>query len=315
MSGNHSRRISRRRLLAGVLGTLGLAAAATAVTLPANASAPPPPSGWTQVFVDDFEGPAGAKADTANWQYATGTGYPGGPADWGTGEIERMTDSTDNVSLDGDGNLRITPRRDGAGNWTSGRIETNRTDFQPPAGGKLRVEGRIRTPDVNGDAARGYWPAFWMLGAPYRGNYQNWPGVGELDIMENTQGQNTVFGTMHCGTSPGGPCNENSGIGSTTTCPGTACNAGFHTYALEWDRSAATEEIRFSVDGTTYHTVKESQVDTTTWKNATDHGFFLILNVAMGGAFPNAFGGGPDAGTQPGRPMVVDYVRVLQSAS
>ncbi|GAP51071.1 secreted glucosidase [Streptomyces azureus] len=154
-----------------------------------------------------------------------------------------------------------------------------------------------------------------MLGAPYRGNYQNWPVVGELDIMENTQGQNTVFGTMHCGTSPGGPCNENSGIGGTTTCPGTACNAGFHTYALEWDRSAATEEIRFSVDGTAYHTVKECQVDATTWKNATDHGFFLILNVAMGGAFPNAFGGGPDAATQPGRPMVVDHVRVLESVS
>jgi beta-glucanase (GH16 family) len=153
-----------------------------------------------------------------------------------------------------------------------------------------------------------------MLGAPYRGNYQNWPSVGELDIMENTQGQNTVFGTMHCGTSPGGPCNENSGIGGTTTCPGAACNAGFHTYALEWDRSTATEEIRFLVDGTVYHTVKESQVDATTWKNATDHGFFLILNVAMGGAFPDAFGGGPDAATQPGRPMLVDYVRVLQSA-
>jgi hypothetical protein len=33
----------------------------------------------------------------------------------------------------------------------------------------------------------------------------------------------------------------------------------------------------------------------------------------MGGGFPDAFGGGLDNDTQPGHPMVVDYVQVLQS--
>ncbi|MFI9340819.1 glycoside hydrolase family 16 protein [Streptomyces sp. NPDC052773] len=313
-SGIPHRRRPLRRALTAVAGVLGLAAAAATVTAPsATAAAPPPPSGWTQVFVDDFEGAAGSGVNTANWQYATGTGYPGGPANWGTGEIETMTSSRDNVSLDGNGNLRITPRRDASGRWTSGRIETNRTDFQPPANGKLRVEARIQVPNVTGAAAKGYWPAFWMLGAPYRGNYWNWPAVGELDIMENTQGLNTVWATMHCGTSPGGPCNETSGIGGSTTCPGTTCQAGFHTYRMEWDRSTSVEEIRFYVDGVNYHTVRENQVDATTWSNATDHGFFIILNVAMGGGFPDAFGGGPDAGTVPGHSMVVDYVQVLSS--
>ncbi|MBM7087573.1 glycoside hydrolase family 16 protein [Streptomyces sp. NPDC014603] len=303
-----------RRALVAVVSTLGLAAAAaTAATPSASASAPPPPSGWNQVFLDDFDGPAGSGVNTSNWRYSTGTGYPGGPANWGTGEIETMTSSTQNVSLDGNGNLRITPRRDAAGNWTSGRIETNRADFQPPAGGKLRVESRIQVPNVTGAAAKGYWPAFWMLGAPYRGNWWNWPSVGELDIMENTQGMNTVFATMHCGTAPGGPCNENSGIGSSTTCQGTTCQAGFHTYRLEWDRSTSVEEIRFYLDDRHFHTVRANQVDATTWANATNHGYFIILNVAMGGGFPDAFGGGPDAGTQPGHPMVVDYVQVLSS--
>lgn len=312
--GIHRGRRPLRRALVAVLGTLGLAAAAAVVAVPsANASAPAPPAGWTQVFLDDFNGAAGSGVNTSNWQYATGTGYPGGPANWGTGEIETMTNSTSNVSLDGNGNLRITPRRGAAGNWTSGRIETNRTDFQPPAGGKLRVEARIQVPNVTGAAAKGYWPAFWMLGAPYRGNYWNWPSVGELDIMENTQGLNTIWATMHCGTSPGGPCNENSGIGSTTSCSGTTCQGGFHTYRMEWDRSTSPEEIRFYLDGTNFHTVRANQVDATTWANATDHGFFIILNVAMGGAFPAAFGGGPDSGTQPGHPMVVDYVQVLSA--
>ncbi|MEV7072148.1 glycoside hydrolase family 16 protein [Streptomyces sp. NPDC091972] len=304
----------RRRALVAVLSTLGLAAAlATAATLPADASAPTPPSGWSQVFLDDFNGPAGTGVSTSNWQYATGTSYPGGPANWGTGEVERMTNSTSNVALDGNGNLRITPLRDAAGNWTSGRIETNRTDFQPPSGGKLRVEARIQMPNVTGTAAEGYWPAFWMLGAPYRGNYQNWPSVGELDIMENVQGLNRVWATMHCGTNPGGPCNETSGIGNNVPCPGASCQSAFHTYSMEWDRSVSPETIRFFVDGTQFHSVNAGQMDATTWANATNHGFFIILNVAMGGAFPDAFGGGLDSGTQSGVPMVVDYVQVLSA--
>ncbi|WP_189772080.1 glycoside hydrolase family 16 protein [Streptomyces tauricus] len=309
-SGTPSRPGRIRRSVIALVGVLSLAAAGASA---AQADAPTPPSGWTQVFVDDFNGAAGTGVNTANWQYATGHGYPGGPANWGTGEIENMTSSTNNVALDGAGNLRITPRRDASGNWTSGRIETNRTDFQPPAGGKLRVQSRIQMPNVTGAAARGYWPAFWMLGAPYRGNYQNWPSVGELDIMENVQGLNTVWSTMHCGTNPGGPCNETTGIGGSIACPGTTCQAGFHTYGLEWDRSTSVEEIRFYVDGVNYHTVRANQVDTTTWANATNHGYFIILNVAMGGGFVDAFGGGPDGATVPGNPMVVDYVQVLTS--
>jgi hypothetical protein len=312
---DHRRWRSFRRALIAVLATIGLAAAAaTTATLPASASAPGVPSGWSQVFLDDFNGTAGTGVSTSNWQYDTGTSYPGGPANWGTGEVETMTSSTTNVALDGSGNLKITPVRDASGNWTSGRIETTRTDFQPPAGGKLRVEARIQMPNVTGNAALGYWPAFWMLGAPYRGNYQNWPGVGELDIMENVQGLNTVWATMHCGTSPGGPCNETTGIGNSTACPNTTCQSGFHTYTMEWDRSVSPEAIRFYVDGVNYQTVTASQVDATTWANATNHGFFVILNVAMGGGFPAAFGGGPTSATESGHPMVVDYVQVLQAS-
>ncbi|MFM9580839.1 glycoside hydrolase family 16 protein [Streptomyces caniscabiei] len=304
----------RRPLRRAFLAVATALALATAWATTAQGAAPTPPAGWTQVFVDDFNGAADTGVSTSNWQYATGTSYPGGPANWGTGEVETMTNSTSNVSLDGNGNLRITPIRDAAGRWTSGRIETNRTDFQPPAGGKLRVESRLQMPNVTGTAAEGYWPAFWMLGAPYRGNYQNWPSVGELDIMENVQGRNQVWATMHCGTNPGGPCNETTGIGNSTACPGTTCQSGFHTYTMEWDRSVTPETIRFSVDGTQFHSVNASQVDATTWTNATNHGFFVILNVAMGGAFPDAFGGGLDGDTRSGVPMVVDYVQVLSAA-
>jgi hypothetical protein len=47
----------------------------------------------------------------------------------------------------------------------------------------------------------------------------------------------------------------------------------------------------------------------------TSHaGYFLLLNVAMGGAFPNGVAGSgtPTAATIPGRPMLVDYVAVYR---
>jgi hypothetical protein len=48
--------------------------------------------------------------------------------------------------------------------------------------------------------------------------------------------------------------------------------------------------------------------------NATNHGFFLILNVAIGGVFTDNFGGGPTAATKSGVPMLVDRVAVFTSA-
>jgi len=59
---------------------------------------------------------------------------PGGAANWGTGEVESMTSDPANVSLDGAGNLRITPLRSASGAWTSARIETQRTDLAAPVG-------------------------------------------------------------------------------------------------------------------------------------------------------------------------------------
>lgn len=137
-----------RRAVSAALGTITVVAAiAAAVILPASAAAPPTPTGWSRVFLDEFDGAAGSGVNTADWLYTTGTSYPGGPANFGTGEIETMTADPANVSLDGTGNLRITPRRDAAGNWTSGRIETRRADFEPrrAASSGRRPASRCRT--------------------------------------------------------------------------------------------------------------------------------------------------------------------------
>jgi beta-glucanase (GH16 family) len=225
-----------------------------------------------------------------------------------------MTNSTANVYLDGSGHLAIKPIRDANGNWTSGRIETQQTDFAAPPHGTLAVQASIQLPDVTGAAAEGYWPAFWMLGSAFRGNYLNWPGVGEVDIMENVNGLNQEFGTLHCGTAPGGPCNEYSGLGGSTPCTPTTCQEAFHTYRVEIDRGSSPEQIRWYLDGRQFFQVSSDQMDATTWANAVHHAFFVILDVAMGGAFPDnvpqPYHYTPTPDTASGVPMLVDYVRV-----
>jgi beta-glucanase (GH16 family) len=302
----------RSRLLPVALVAVLTAAGGIFLTVNANAAVPPTPTGWSLAFADDFNGANNTLPSGANWIIDTGTSYPGGPANWGTGEIQTYTNSTANLRQDGAGNLVITPIRNGS-SWTSARIETQRSNFTAPPGGVLRIEGRIQMPNVTGAAALGYWPAFWALGAPYRGNYWNWPGIGEFDIMENVNGINSVWAVLHCGVAPGGPCNEFNGLGASRACPGSTCQSAFHTYRFEWDRTNENaQQLRWYVDGIQYHTVNQSQVGSY-WGQMTNHaGYFILLNVAMGGAFPNGVAGvgTPTASTASGVPMRVDYVAV-----
>jgi beta-glucanase (GH16 family) len=305
-----------RLLAAATAGAALIASAGLAIT---NASAEPEDvsaaQDWNLVWSDEFNGSAGQLPSTSNWQFDIGHGYPGGPANWGTGEIAYHTDDPANISMDGSGNLEITALRDGSGNWTAARIETVKSDFKAPEDGTLRIEGRLQLPQVTGDAALGYWPAFWALGSPFRGNYWNWPGVGEFDIMENVNGQSNTHAVLHCGVAPGGPCNEFNGLGATTQCGGS-CHNGFHTYSFEWDESGSSGQLRWYADGQLFHTVNESALPADTWAQMTDHaGYFILLNLAMGGAFPDGVAGHatPTSATQPGHSMLVDYVRVYTS--
>ncbi|MBT2450867.1 acyltransferase family protein [Streptomyces sp. ISL-43] len=282
--------------------------------LPAvTASGTPGAAGWTRMLRDDFDGPAGSRPSAVNWIHDIGTCYPGCPApQWGTGEVETMTDASENVRLDGKGVLEIVPTRTD-GRWSSGRIETRRSDFAPPPGGTLRIEASIALPGVTGAKAAGYWPAFWTLGAPLRDGYTGWPGVGELDVMESVNGRDSVFATMHCGILQGGPCQEPAGLSSGPQ-PCDGCRSGFHSYAVEVDLSPGAEEVRWYLDGRVHHRVAASRMDPETWKRAVDHGLFLILNVAIGGSLPLADGAAPGPDTEPGHPMRVDDVTVSSRA-
>jgi len=299
---NRRRRLRRTAFVGALAPIAAMISMVTFSATPASAdTVPSAPSGWSTVFSDDFSGAAGTAPNSANWIYDTGPG-----SNFGTGEIETMTNSTNNVHLDGNGHLDITAIGSGS-NWTSGRIQTPTADVGAPAGGELEVTASIEQPSPA--SGTGYWPAFWMLGPG------QWPENGEIDILEDVNALSEHSGTFHCGTDPGGPCNETDGLGSgLQSCSG--CQSGYHTYTAIVNRTNTSDEsITWYLDGSQFYSVSESQVGTATWQAAVDHNFSIIFDLAMGGGYPNGVCGctSPTSATTSGGTMSVAYVAAYQT--
>ena len=241
-----------------------------------------PGTEWTLVWSDEFDGPAGQLPDPANWVFDIGT-------DWGNRQLEYDTGRPENVSLDGEGHLAITARREpyGGSAYTSGRIKTEGL-FEQAYG---RFEARIRLP-----SGRGIWPAFWMLGNDFA--RVGWPGSGEIDVMEyRGQEPTIVHGTVH---GPG--YSAAGGLTARYLLTGARFDTGFHEFAIEW----TDDRIVWFVDGQRYHAVDRNDPP---GRWVFDHPFFILLNVAVGGTFV----GPPDGSTDFPQSMLVDWVRVYRA--
>jgi beta-glucanase (GH16 family) len=80
----------------------------------------------------------------------------------------------------------------------------------------------------------------------------------------------------------------------------------FHLYAADW----RPDRIEFSIDGHVYAAVNPASLPPGT-KWVYDHAFFLILNLAVGGAWP----GYPDTATVFPQDLTVDYIHVYEAPS
>nr|WP_284454679.1 carbohydrate-binding protein [Actinomadura madurae] len=309
-------RLWRRCALAVAAVALPAAVATAALSPSAGASVPPPPDGWSLVWSDDFDGPAGAPPRPRTGSSTPATATRAAPA---TGAPARSsgTPPTPPTSAWTAAATCGSPRSSlprGSGRRPGSRPSAPTSSPPTAASCASRDASRCPTSPATRPSATGRRSGPW--GPPYRGNYQNWPAIGEFDIMENVNGLNSVWGVLHCGTNPGGACNETNGIGANRACPGSSCQSAMHTYRFEWDRSVSPNQLRWYVDGQQFHSISQSQLDATTWANMTGHaGYFLLLNVAMGGGFPDGVAGHatPTGDTVSGRPMLVDYVAVWQS--
>lgn len=248
------------------------------------------------VFNDEFDGEAGNSINTDNWNFEIGNGVNG----WGNQELQYYTDRPENVSLDGEGNMVITARReDFAGfPFTSARI-TTKDKFEQQYG---RFEARIKMP-----GGRGIWPAFWMLGANIETeadedpNTMPWPFIGEIDVTE-MRGQEPfrTIGSLHGPGYSGG-----AALSGEYELEGARLDNDFYVYAIEWRPGSIDfflNDIRFNRIST-----EDLPSGVEAWP-FDENPFFMLLNVAVGGTFV----GFPVDSTPFPQQMVVDYVKVYE---
>lgn len=245
------------------------------ITIPATTpppAIPPTPPAPVYAFSDEFDGPAGSAPDMTKWAPQTGRGI------WGTGEVENMINSTATAYLDGDSHLVIACVSDGAGGFISARLNSK---FSATYGTwTIRAQVPI---------ARGAWPALWFMG-----NTGQWPRNGEVDLIE-IYGPNVIGGqsqtTVHSSGANGQP----------SYYANHPADGGFHVYQMAWTAAGFV----FSLDGTEYLTVNESEFPAGEYPFNTNGGMYCIMNVAAGGSGPA--GVVPLADELPIR-MLVDYV-------
>jgi beta-glucanase (GH16 family) len=242
------------------------------------------------LWQDEFNQPVGTGPDPAKWVYDLGDNG------WGNKELQTYTASRENsfVVADPDATdgraLVLKAVRTPGGGYTSARLKTH-GKFATSHG---RIEARLKLP-----RGQGVWPAFWLLGD----NIERvpWPACGEIDIVELIGHQpGTLYGTLH---GPG--YSGQHGLSKATILPGGAAFAdAYHVFAVEWRPG----RIDWLLDGKIYHTATPANLPAGTKWVFDGISCFLLLNLAVGGAWP----GYPDGTTQFPQEYRVDYVRVYR---
>jgi beta-glucanase (GH16 family) len=239
-----------------------------------------PDRSYELVWSDEFNGDSGTLVDASKWAYDLGN------SGWGNNELQNYTNSANNISMDGKGNLAINVLKDASGNYSSARIKTDSL-FAQKFG---RIEARIKTP-----TGAGIWPAFWMLGSNI--DKVSWPECGEIDIMEQRgQQSNITYSTLH------GPGYSGAqGVSAAYGLKNARFDSDFYVYAVEWGENY----IDFFVNNYLFKRLNPADVKGEWVYNQP---FFLIMNVAVGGNFL----GPPNSSTPFPGAMKIDYVRVYK---
>ena len=264
-------------------------------------------TGGTTVFYDGFSQiPSGQLPDASKWGIATGS-----PGDDPTGGSQWYEANTNNVYVNGSGNLVLAATVQGGGtttaqargNYVAPRISTfpeiSLSSAATAQGGQktwtqLRPGFRPFTATygtftvvakVNSTA--GFWPAFWCYGVT-----KLWPQCGEIDLLENfggyagnsstlTQGYGNILGPRNPNDYTAFGWN-NAALINHTPASGTGYpinDGNFHTFVMSLN--AAYDTITMTVDGAAY---SSSPITKTAW---------LAAAVSAGASAP-AWPFGPD---------------------
>lgn len=226
--------------------------------------------------------------DTSKWRYDT----EGNKDGWGNKEAQYYTESNFKNAHVENGILNITAiRGDFEGKeYTSARL-VSKADWKY---GKIEVNAKL--PD-----AFGTWSAIWMMPAGWSYKDGNWPDIGEIDIMEHVGHE---LGKIHA-SAHSKDYQWQTQTQQTNTILIPNVNTEFHTYILEW----TPEKLMAFVDDSLYFEYENEGLGETKWPY--DKPFYLILNLAVGGAWGSMKGIDEEAYPQT---MEIDYVRVYQKS-
>jgi len=256
--------------------------------IPADCEGVPIVSGWVPTWCEEFnyEG----AVDSTKWRHQNGGGG------FGNNELQYYTSRSENAWVDGE-KLVITAIKESylGHQYTSSKIWTQ--GLKNWKYGKFEM--RAKLPGVAGT-----WPAFWMM--PKTDTYGIWPASGEIDIMEHTAFYNAenVVGSLHTSA-----YNHKIGtqISFSRETPGVT--SGFHTYSVTWNEYSFSWYVDSYKYGTHVFNASAVAFGSMTVSAAWpfDQEFYLILNLAMGGAMGGTVDTGFTADT-----YEIDYVRVYQ---
>lgn len=224
--------------------------------------------------------------DSAKWAYDT----EGNEHGWGNNESQFYTENRiENANVE-DGLLKIIALKEDykEKEYTSARLMT-KADWKYG-----KIETRAKLP-----SGVGTWAAIWMMPGGWSFNDGNWPDVGEFDIMEHVGSDcNIVHASAHSR-----DYQWQKGTQKTNTIRVEGATEAFHTYTWEW----TPDVVKAYVDGSLFFEYKNEGLGESKWPY--DKPFYLILNVAVGGAWGSV--NGIDIAAFP-QMMEVDYVRVYQ---
>lgn len=229
----------------------------------------------------------------------------------GGGNAELQYYTPRNISIEkhpvtGESCLVLTAKKEDYGNrpCTSARLNTQ--DKVTVHYGK--VEARIAFPYT----ADGLWPAFWMLGNNLAKNLGNnddvdktkaalakqgrvvWPKCGEIDIcemghhkgIENGTQDRYFNGACHWGESFNNGAYPNVGGFYTADYP---VQGDFHLFTLVWTEDSIAmylDQDKYP-ETAPYFQLSLRNKDVNQPGHYFNHPFYLVLNLAVGGFFPN----------------------------
>ncbi len=247
------------------------------------------------VWSDEFD-KAGIP-DTSKWTYETGF-VRNEELQWYQSENAYCKDGL--LIIEGRRELKPNPNYDSSSHhWRKNRKDIHYTSACLITRGKHawmygRFEMRARI-----DISPGMWPAWWTLGVS-----KQWPGNGEIDIMEYYRGM--LLANIAALNRDGKP-KWFSNTFKTDSLGDAAWARKFHTWRMDW----TPEYIALFCDDQVLNKVNLAGLVNEDGSNFNPfkQPHYMLLNLAIGGQN----GGNPDNTVFP-KIFEVDYVRVYQQA-